>query len=428
MAYSGTNKRRRTAADTLHISDLPIGFIVDVSAYLDKPSRAILALAFTSSSLWQNDNLMHQSSPITTAIVSASQWDILDFQDVEKELANKLTDDDINAILKCINARDVLKRIKLCGCVNITGIGLNPLRGSVVLEQIDLSLVGKYQIPYPPPKSKISEEAVVPILESIVSSVGCSLKCIQLNTNWTREWQRPYHLRDFKRRYNELFSTRRDMICSKCNLVIEGIDDWMQGNHNRKICYDCLAPICSDCNDYSRENVLNGGFCIQSCNTCDKTYCTDCVTSTICTNCLDTKCKECGEMEVCDECGEATCENCLNTCDGCNETRCDNCVSFLQCQGDNCGKGHCEDCYNGEEYDVKACGDCISTFCTDCNLDLIKTHGLECRACAPETVPLTLMLDDIAKHREEIARLRKDNEEMAKENEELREKLKRISL
>ena len=40
------NKRRRPASDTLHISDLPIGFIVDVSAYLAKPSRAILAIAF----------------------------------------------------------------------------------------------------------------------------------------------------------------------------------------------------------------------------------------------------------------------------------------------------------------------------------------------------------------------------------------------
>jgi len=43
MASISTNKRRRTAADTLHISALPVGFIADVSAYLSKPSRAILA-------------------------------------------------------------------------------------------------------------------------------------------------------------------------------------------------------------------------------------------------------------------------------------------------------------------------------------------------------------------------------------------------
>ena len=46
MASNSTNERRRTAANTLHISNLPVGFIVDVSAYLSKPSRAILAVAF----------------------------------------------------------------------------------------------------------------------------------------------------------------------------------------------------------------------------------------------------------------------------------------------------------------------------------------------------------------------------------------------
>jgi len=427
MASNSNNKRRRTAADTLHFSNLPVGFIVDIAAYLSKPSRAILAVAFTSSSSWQNDNLMHRLSPISTAIISASRWDILDFEEVERVLANKLTDNDISAVLKSINAQDVLKRLKLCGCINITGTGLYPLRGSVVLEQIDLSLVRKNEHPYPAPESKISEEVVAPILVSIVSPDSCSLKHIQFPTNWTREWDRPYHLRDFKRRYNEQFSTRV-MICSKCNEDIQGIGDWMCSNHNREICYDCLAPICSDCNDYSRENVLNGGFCIQSCNTCDRTYCTDCVKSTSCTNCLDMKCKGCGEMELCDECEDATCENCLNTCGGCNRTRCEYCVPYRQCQGDNCGKGHCADCYNGKEYDVKACEECNSTFCTDCNLDEIKKLGIECRDCAPDTVPLTLMLDEIAKQKEENSKLRKENEEMAKENEELRKKLKHISL
>ena len=65
-------------------------------------------------------------------------------------------------------------------------------------------------------------------------------------------------------------------------------------------------------------------------------------------------------------------------------------------------------------------------YCTNCNLVLIKRDGLECRACAPDTIPL--MLDENARQKEEIARLFKDNEKMAKENEELREKLKHISL
>jgi len=95
MATNGTSKRRRTAADTLHITDLPVGIFVDVSAYLSKPSRAIFATAISApSSSWKNDNLMHRLSNRSRAIISPLQWDILDFEDVNEGLANKLTDDD----------------------------------------------------------------------------------------------------------------------------------------------------------------------------------------------------------------------------------------------------------------------------------------------------------------------------------------------
>jgi len=127
---------------------------------------------------------MHRLSPISKAIISAQQWDTLDFEDIEKELANKLTDNDISAILKSINAQDVLKKLKLCGCINIEGHGLSPLRGSVVLEQIDLSTVGKHENSEIKPQPKISQEVVMPILESIISTYGCSLKHIEFPSKW----------------------------------------------------------------------------------------------------------------------------------------------------------------------------------------------------------------------------------------------------
>jgi len=143
----------------------------------------MLAVAFTApSSSWQNNNLMHRPSPISTAIISSSDWGTLDFMDVEKSLAGRLSDYDMFAILQCINAQyDVIKKLKLTGCVNLTGQGLSPLRGSVVLEQIDFSLLKRYQKPDPYfSKSKmnhsLSKDAV--ILDSIVSTSGCSLKHI----------------------------------------------------------------------------------------------------------------------------------------------------------------------------------------------------------------------------------------------------------
>ena len=188
MASNSTNKRRRTASDTLHITDLPVGIFVDVSAHSSKPSRAIFAAAITApSSSWQNDNLMHRLSDRSRAIVSPLQWDVLDFEDVSKDLANKLTDDDIYAILKCICAQDVLKRLKLCGCINIEGHGLNPLMGSVVIEQIDFSLVRKHEKQKIESKRRISLEAIVFVLDSILSLDDCALKYIQFPDQWHTE-------------------------------------------------------------------------------------------------------------------------------------------------------------------------------------------------------------------------------------------------
>ena len=402
---SGTNKRRRTIADILHISDLPIGFIVNVATYLPKPSRAILAAAFSApSTSWKNDNLMHRLPAISTAIVSAQQWDTLDFEDINKKLANKLTDDDIYAVLKSIDAHDVLKRLKLCGCTNITGIGLNPLRGSVVLEQIDFSLVGKHGIfnCHPQLQSKILEEAVVPILDSIISSNGCSLKHVMFPPEWrgSNAHAESESLNQFRQRYNILYNSRR-LNCSKCNSEMDNIV-WMR-MLQYNVCYDCLKPFCDNCTD-NDEDEEHGA--LNFCGRCDKDFCLDCVPTTECIGCQETMLCGCAGR-TCQQCNETKCKECLHTCDGCNRSRCDDCFTYYQCEGINCDKAHCSDCYDGKEYDIKFCEECDSAFCFCCNLGLIKKHGVECRACAPETVPLTMMLDEIAKHKEEMAKLRK---------------------
>ncbi|KAL7528935.1 hypothetical protein ACHAWF_002773 [Thalassiosira exigua] len=42
-------------------------------------------------------------------------------------LASKITDDVLAQVLECIDAKANLKQLNLAGCVNITGVGLNPL-------------------------------------------------------------------------------------------------------------------------------------------------------------------------------------------------------------------------------------------------------------------------------------------------------------
>lgn len=423
MASNSTNnKRRRTAADTLHISDLPTGFIVDVSAYLTKPSRALLAVALSApSASWKDDDLIHRQSPISTAIISSEQWDILDFEDVNKEIANKMTDDDIYAVLTCINARDVLKRLKLCGCINVEGHGLNPLRGSVVLEQIDLCIVKKHEVPKSEPEPKISQYVVVPILDSIISVNGCSLKYIQIPVKWRYMFAHDrsgvvYPIWDFKRRFNENLSNRR-IECSRCVMfgAMHAQHTWLNDVYeNERICYDCLEPICY----YCRFN--SGDVSVHCCsNGCSKTFCDNCMPLMECSYCATGAiCGACGDMEACGQCGNASCENCLNSCDGCLQTRCTDCSEYNCCEGYECIKAHCSDCYNGEEYSVKYCDECESSYCSGCKLDVIMTNGVKCNGCAGDAANLLL---------EEVAKLRIEKEELMelrKENEELKEKLK----
>lgn len=137
-----------------------------VSEFLALPSRILFAIAMTSKS--ENFQLQSTSSTIAAAILPSSEngyLDKLDYSTVEKKLCAKLSDDDINASLLCINAQLTLKKMILSGCTNIVGQGLESLRGSTVLQMIDLSLVGKFESPSIKGDTTLSEDCVIPILQ-----------------------------------------------------------------------------------------------------------------------------------------------------------------------------------------------------------------------------------------------------------------------
>ena len=65
MATKG-DKRRRIAGNALHITDLPVGILVDAAAYIVTPSRALFAAAIGAPSpSWQNDKV-HQQPSVTS--------------------------------------------------------------------------------------------------------------------------------------------------------------------------------------------------------------------------------------------------------------------------------------------------------------------------------------------------------------------------
>ena len=262
----------------------------------------------------------------------------MDFEDIDKELANKLTDDDVYAILKCINARDVLKRLKLCGCTNITGLGLNPLRGSVVLEQIDLSLVGKHENPeIVDPESKISQELVISILDSIISSDGFSLKYTKIPQEWRGNGMNGLTV-EFRERYNRLFD-ERGLSCTSCYTAIQGEGAYSSGwlsfyGYQNKMCYDCLKPFCDQC--VATDATDNEDSVLRFCHYCEKDYCTDC--------------DPCAKCAGCDN---FACQGCSDRCDGCAKTWCKRCPNMFRCI--LCKKTVCTKCSAYEESYMREC-------------------------------------------------------------------------
>ena len=111
-----------------------------ILSFLPGYSQAYFGLAVAAA----NDQLLNKNS---FAIAGDQCWENLDFGKLEPELAMRLTDYDIQAVLWCIDAANKVKRLSLTHCVNITGTCLEPLRGSTVIEQIDMSLVGRHEAP-----------------------------------------------------------------------------------------------------------------------------------------------------------------------------------------------------------------------------------------------------------------------------------------
>lgn len=86
----------------------------------------------------------------------------------------------------CVDAGNNLKKLSLTQCVSIRGHSLAPLRDSFVLVEIDLSLADEYTSPIIDPAQMISDDAALPILESILNKIGNALKCLRLPKAWKK--------------------------------------------------------------------------------------------------------------------------------------------------------------------------------------------------------------------------------------------------
>ena len=382
IQMSTVNKRRRTASNNgLCINGLPDALLSHVAIYLAKPSQALFAISLPTQTQTPNNSL--QTTIAGNAIISASSpWRILDFGDIDKSLAAKLTDDHVRAILTCIDAPNNLKRLKLAGCVNITGSGLDIIR-SAALEHIDLSLVGKYEKPTIDPKPQLSENFIIPILDGIMER-GC-LKLIHLPKHLRCHSERTREMEQFLDRYNRYICTFGH-TCSNCDGLCESPErgQWIHEFSGTQYytCSQCLTFFCygDECSD---DNVL------QYCSSCEKDYCHNCALWERCLECQDAFCEGCKVTKVCEGCGDTLCESCMKNlmkkCFWCDKTRCNECIKSFGCEREGCNKTVCADCTESKG-EGGACDTCDKSFCgTECQYLLCDKAGdSACSVCTKD--------------------------------------------
>lgn len=427
--------KRRKVTSSLHITNLPEGIFEHVAKYLAAPSIVCAAVAFTSSSKQfyltnSKGGVVKGTSQSKVILATYGTQYILDFGDVEDSLARKLSDDDLAAMLVCINAVSNIKTLRLTGCVNINGHGLAPLMGSVVLKEIDLSLVKNQDSPIITLEPKISEKGVLPILDSIVDTEGNALEILTLPKVWRN--RRLLIMNQFIEKFNNRLEARRH-TCSRCTVLCHETGAGFSCLHNWKYgvqhfsCNDCRLFFCHDCEtetggpyvtcckvceaeychgcnpmklcDVCEKDVCNNCGTVVDCEDCNTSFCDDCAPklgcgcSGKCKGCVS--CVECGELANCYDCSPLMCdcwegprcEDCAvragnpDCCSGIRGTACNDCVGFVKCEG--CPKSNCLQCIDGKEYDVEQCEDCGREFCHDCRLSACSEHwDSACRKCA----------------------------------------------
>jgi hypothetical protein len=114
-----------------------------------------------------------ETHDVSKVIVGAERIKRIDFGDRGDDVTSKLTDKDVYHILNCVDAVNNLERLFLTHCYKVKGHGLEPLSGSTRLQQIDLSLLSRFEAPTSPDdnvEDSLSTEAIVPLMNSIIES------------------------------------------------------------------------------------------------------------------------------------------------------------------------------------------------------------------------------------------------------------------
>jgi len=297
MAKDRSKKKKASDETSMNcgiLDKLPDGLLEIVASYLyssTEKSRSLLkelqfsCLSFAQAMTHSHQNIMSfQPSKTTMAIMKQSSrlWQVLDFKDIAEYLEREVTDNDVQWLLQCTDAVNHVKTLRLTHCYGVTGVGLQPLVGSTVLETLDLSLVGNHEKPTVSTKHIISAEVVMPMLDRMVSTEGSLLLLVHLPNKWGSAV-----INSFSRKFDRVLK-ERNIKCYGCqpnrDIVVDQetlFDSW---GTNQCTCSGCAKSLCKDC---------MGEWEVNTCEYCERMYCYSCSWIIHCETCAFASCVDC---------------------------------------------------------------------------------------------------------------------------------------
>ena len=201
----------------------------------------------------------------------------------------------LSGVLKCVGALHTIKKLRLTHCVGIKGSGLEPLRGSTTLEQIDLSLVPRDVSPNIKPEPMISKVEVIPILHSIIDADGCSLKHLQFPKKWKDE-------------KNLFFTPKKQLsvrFLSKYNRIMNNSNITCGASRHINDSYGPCGGVCQGTEERPWANTSGNNIGMHNFYDCNDSYCQECVEEeipSVCEQCERKTCMECNSTMKCDTC------------------------------------------------------------------------------------------------------------------------------
>eukprot|EP00985_Skeletonema_marinoi_P009149 scaffold4229_cov136-Skeletonema_marinoi.AAC.2 len=430
MDSPGNRKRRKTLSiSSVSIHDLSVDMFCDIADFLPKTSRALLAVALTAPpASFRKSGWKGQPTAVSKAIISRTkacmpfdsildelceedraeaelkgkhramkewinlddhelhfrkslskqldeyydrQWEVLDFVDIPVSLATRLSDDDLGEILVCIDAKHKLQQLKLTHCINIVGHGLEPLRGSTVVEKLDLGLVRQFEAPYlrkgmaPGVRNyeflfddaKLSEGPVCAIIDSILRGEVDSFDRLQYPHTWSVNSSEPHTLVPLYAK-NVFGSGRMKQLVDEHNIIV-----------NKFACclyfgYDDEKDLCSSLHDSLGHERL-GSDLIDVCISCKDT------SFRVCSNCNDIVCYECCDAEKCEDCDIIHCPCCRRDIGTDKVTWCEAAGDGADCPP-RCSSCRLKSCRNGTNACTECKGEVFDELRDECNTQRVQ--------------------------------------------------------